>query len=295
MLLRDTPNDVGLQSQFTIWVAEDDSNARAYERVRCLMGDTKALHAKKHALQTASTSRRPTVGIRNIMMLILAIGAAVLGAIQLIGHKGDHVTGIGERVTLTTPDGSQVILNAATAIDLRFSDKERRVVLLQGEIFADVLSDRARPFVVEANGGTTTALGTAFDVERRNDRTIVSVAKHSVAVKIDGREEQAVVKEKQKLNYNPDRGLSKIIEKDTDAVGQWRNGRLIFEDEPIADVIDSFSRYVRGAIIITTRELGAKRVSGNLDMTDPDDALASFAKAFQIKVIKVAPYVTVLH
>lgn len=293
--LRDRPDDVELQSQFSIWVAKDDDNARAYERVRCLMGDTKALHEKQHATETISASSRPVTGIRHVLMLILAIAGASFGAYHFIGQKGDHVTGVAERATLTAPDGSRLTLNAATAIDLQFSDKERRVVLLRGEIFVDVVPDGARPFVVEANGGTTTALGTAFDVDLRDDRTIVSVAKHSVAVQIEGREEQKIVGESQELNYNPDRGLSEIIERDSASFGQWRNGRLVFEDESIADVVGSFSRYLRGTMIISSRKIGTKRVSGNLDMTNPDEALTSFAQAFQIKIMRITPFVTILH
>ena len=79
--------------------------------------------------------------------------------------RSDFSTGTGETKSLTLADGSHVELNARSAIALHYDAGQRRVMLLAGEGWFEVSRDPARPFVVEAAGGTATALGTAFGVD----------------------------------------------------------------------------------------------------------------------------------
>ncbi|MES2529971.1 MAG: FecR domain-containing protein, partial [Pseudomonadota bacterium] len=49
----------------------------------------------------------------------------------------DLRTGPGERRSLTLEDGTQLVLNTRTAVDLRYGDTERRLRLLAGELLVD--------------------------------------------------------------------------------------------------------------------------------------------------------------
>lgn len=63
------------------------------------------------------------------------------------------------------PDGSRVELNAGSQIVEEFTASERHVRLVQGEAHFTVTKDAARPFIVDANGVTVRAVGTAFSVK----------------------------------------------------------------------------------------------------------------------------------
>jgi FecR protein len=76
---------------------------------------------------------------------------------------------------VTLADGSHVELNSQSAIAIHYDAGQRRVRLLEGEAWFEVSPDPVRPFVVEASGGTVTALGTAFNVDAEKERAHVTV------------------------------------------------------------------------------------------------------------------------
>lgn len=80
-------------------------------------------------------------------------------------------------------DGSEVRLNAGAEIVEQFSATERRVELIRGEAHFTVVKDPARPFIVLAGGLFVRAVGTVFNVNRRDDRTEVLVTEGRVALR----------------------------------------------------------------------------------------------------------------
>src|SRR3546814_8978580 len=53
------------------------------------------------------------------------------------------------------------------------------------------------------------------------------------------------------------------------SIGSWRRGRLMIEDVPLSEGIDQLRRYYSGAIVLTSSELGDRRVTGVFDVDDP--------------------------
>ncbi|WP_153516701.1 FecR family protein [Agrobacterium sp. ICMP 6402] len=294
---RESPDDLMLAAHFDAWIAGDERHAKAYERVRCLMGDAGALLAADQAFLAKATRRRG--GGKAKAAAAAIAGVSLLSAFYLTDMpmrlRSDHMSGTAERQVVTTPDGSTITLNAHSAIALRFSKEARRVVLLRGEIFVEVAPDAARPFSVEAAGGTTTALGTAFDVDMRHDATSVTVLEHSVQVETGKQGQNGQVHENQRVDYSSDGQLGNIETVDPSSVAAWRNGRFIFEDRPLAEVVETFERYLPGRIVVTREGLRQKRLSGNFDLSNPGAALADLAAALEIGVIKAGPYLTVLY
>lgn len=294
---RESPDDLMLAAHFDAWIAGDERHAKAYERVRCLMGDAGALLAGDQAFLAKATRRRG--GGKAKAAAAAIAGVSLLSAFYLTDMpmrlRSDHMSGTAERQVITAPDGSTITLNAHSAIALRFSKEERRVVLLRGEIFVEVTPDAARPFSVEAAGGTTTALGTAFDVDMRNEATSVTVLEHSVQVETGKQGQNGRVHENQRVDYSPNGQLGSIETVDPSSVAAWRNGRFIFEDRPLAEVAETFERYLPGRIVVTREGLRQKRLSGNFDLSNPNAALADLAAALEIRLIKAGPYLTVLY
>ncbi|MGH8240361.1 MAG: FecR family protein, partial [Steroidobacteraceae bacterium] len=128
-----------------------------------------------------------------------AIGLAAAFAVAAVGLKwvspvswrsiiGDArmsvtETGIGEHRDIFLRDGSQISLGAKTAIAAEITEDARIVVLTRGEALFHVKRDPSRPFRVIAGGGTITAVGTAFNVRRReDDHVVVTVTEGTVEV-----------------------------------------------------------------------------------------------------------------
>src|SRR5262249_17286468 len=115
------------------------------------------------ALKPRSTGRNVSSAV--ILAVTLTGAAAYIGAFgPMSGWLADEATGIGERRSVVLADGSTAVLDAATSLDIEFSEHERRIVLRDGQVFVTVTPDAARRFIVEARGGTVQALGTAFNV-----------------------------------------------------------------------------------------------------------------------------------
>jgi transmembrane sensor len=93
-----------------------------------------------------------------------------------------YSTDIGERRSITLADGSTVDLNARSKLRVEFSKNERRVELLDGQALFQVAKDHSRPFIVAGGEATVRAVGTQFDVYRKDSGTTVTVLEGRVAV-----------------------------------------------------------------------------------------------------------------
>jgi transmembrane sensor len=102
-----------------------------------------------------------------------------------------YATDIGERRSITLADGSTVDLNARSQLRVEFTNSERRVELLDGQALFQVAKDKARPFIVHSGGATVRAVGTQFDVYRKDSGTTITVLEGRVAVYTGARTAQA--------------------------------------------------------------------------------------------------------
>lgn len=93
-----------------------------------------------------------------------------------------YTTDIGERRSITLTDGSTLDLNARSKVRVEFSGAERRVELLDGQALFDVAKDPQRPFIVRSGEAIVRAVGTQFDVYRKDSGTTVTVLEGRVAV-----------------------------------------------------------------------------------------------------------------
>jgi transmembrane sensor len=292
--LQDNPEDEALEAEFRDWLSRDPARGQIYQRVQRVMGDASHLLSSDVDF-TRSAARRSLPRARSVVasvaLLLLCSGGFFLadGPMRL---RADVISGVGEPQTLILNDGSRVELNASSAIAIDLGANERRVTLLRGEAYFQVAADPTLPFVVAAGNGTTTALGTAFDVNLTAGATRVIVTEH--AVMVDTRE-RLRVGEGEQLSYDSDGSLGHIEQADPDMALAWRQGRLAFDDRPLSAVVEEIARYIPGKIIIAQTALSDRRISGSLNLAAPEETLRSFANAFQIKVTHVGPFLTILR
>jgi transmembrane sensor len=88
----------------------------------------------------------------------------------------------GERRAVALPDGSAVDIDPETRLRVAFEKHERRVILEKGRALFRVARNAAKPFVVEADGTSVRAVGTAFGVERLSQGVVITVAEGKVGV-----------------------------------------------------------------------------------------------------------------
>ncbi|TAK56521.1 MAG: DUF4880 domain-containing protein [Gammaproteobacteria bacterium] len=156
-----------------------------------------AVPLRKAGLQYARNRSHSvgSAGHQSRLRRVLA-AAAVLGAFALgIGYflngpvprsltaaNGLYATAVGQQTTTTLPDGSQVVLNTDSQMQVDYGDEYRRVHLLRGEALFVVAKDGARSFRVYAGNGRIEALGTAFGVYLKGTEVEVTVTEGRVAL-----------------------------------------------------------------------------------------------------------------
>ncbi|MGI2031615.1 FecR family protein [Rhizobium panacihumi] len=295
--LQDKPDDPMLQAQFNTWLAKDPQRGEVFERARRAMGD--ASYLLKSDLDFAQrATHKPLLRARNItaaLLLALGASAAFLAADGPMRLRADVITGTGQKQILTLADGSKVELNAETAIAVDLEPNERRIRLLRGQAYFEVAADPARPFIVEAGNGTTTALGTAFDINVSDEATRVTVTEHAVMVASLSDDRKQRLSENNQVTYDDDGQLGSVEPTDIAMTTAWRQGRIVFDNRPLSAVIDELARFLPGRIMIAQSDLAKRKISGSLDLSDPQTALESFSEAIGIKVTRLGPYLTILR
>jgi transmembrane sensor len=137
--------------------------------------------------QSRPRLRRPFFAAASVAFA-LVIAGAVWWQVQ---RYPLYATDIGERRSITLADGSTVDLNACSQLRVEFTNSERRVELLDGQALFQVAKDKARPFIVHSGAATVRAVGTQFDVYRRDSGTTITVLEGRVAVYSGARTAQA--------------------------------------------------------------------------------------------------------
>jgi ferric-dicitrate binding protein FerR (iron transport regulator) len=134
----------------------------------------------KRLLPQRRISPRWLVSLAAALAIVVVGGTAVL--LWQLGRDAIYATAVGERRILRLEDGSSVELNSRSRIRVRFSQNQRNVELLEGQVLFHVAKDTHRPFVVRSDQLRVRAVGTQFDVNRKTTGTTVTVVEGRVAV-----------------------------------------------------------------------------------------------------------------
>lgn len=199
-----------------------------------------ALNAKKSAKH--AVRRRWFIG---------GLAAALVAAISLpslapmLSGQNDLrriETAAGEQQVITLDDGTRIDVNGDTILEL-IPSEPRFARLSQGEAMFTVVHDDRRPFIVETGGAKIVDLGTAFNVIRTKDHTQISVSEGRVIYNPES--DNVPMRAGQALDAPDARdGAQRLRAKAVDiaSVGGWRGGVLVYQEAPLAQVVEDLRR-----------------------------------------------------
>lgn len=286
------------RNEFTHWLAADPRHRQAFDAV-CALWDE--LDAVKQRIVKPEIIGPKTPWLRNLWAapaLAMCCLALWLFSPLPVLLRADFHTGYGEMRDIRLSDGSIVHLNSNSALAVHIDGKQRQLTLLQGEAWFEVSPDKARPFQVHAEHGTVTALGTAFNIRLRNSHAEVSVTQHSVAIDVEqaeGRALHAVVGEGQQLVYDQQAGLSHIKAIDSRAVTAWQRGKLVFENQPLGEVLAELNRYHRGYLLVGDESIAQRRVNGVFRTDQPLAVIDALESSLSVHSTRINDYLILLH
>lgn len=278
---------------FQLWMQADAGHRQAYEELSQLWGDLSEVSLPEGRLQYLR--RRRALPRRVAMVLALCGLGFVFSQLPYLDRwRADQFTRIGEVRRIALADGSAMTLNTNSAVKLHFTEGQRRVEILRGEVFFDVESDPQRPFVVAYGDLTARVLGTRFSLGE------LQAGAQPGAVVEEGRVGVETMRSSLELGAGQwvavdDTGQPHAHEGGTDALLAWRSGALVFSDTPLANVLATLERYQTGRIVTLDDALADLRVSGVFDLNDPDAALAALETSLSIRVHQLGPALTVVR
>lgn len=269
------------RAAFDAW-RSDPHNLAALNAMHELWGEMSALKGARIPLK-APARRRRSIAIGG--GIAACLGAAVglsLWSTQPLAFAESARTQIGEQKAQTLPDGSVVNLNVATRIEYRMHARSREVRLDEGQALFVVKKDKDRPFRVRAGEYEIRAVGTAFDVRRRDGATQVAVQEGVVLVtKADGTQAGSAVawlRAGEKLDLRPTVPAAKTSVATVEpiaiqSVAEWRLRTVAYEDATVAEVVEDLNRFFQRPIEIEDPSLAARRVTIRLQVSDRESTL----------------------
>lgn len=268
------------------WRNADPEHERAWQHIEHISGNLQRLHGKA-AAQTLSklhsTSKRST--LKALAWLGLLTGSGLLASRtetwQL--HMADYSTGTGELKDITLEDGTHIVLNMRSAIDVRISDTHRLVTLLHGEMMVTTghQAGEQRPFTVATAHGNITPLGTQFNVRLTDTNTQVTVLEGAVKVTSqDGN--QAIVHAAEHTSFTG--SVIAPISTATMQVSAWRKGLLFANDMRLADLAEELQRY-RPGFIRCDEAIAELKISGVFPLQDTTEALDAIPNSLPVNIV----------
>jgi transmembrane sensor len=292
------------QRRFAVWLAADPAHAHAYRKAASFWAGLDNLRHQdvqdldRYLVDETSIMPRTT---RKFWRTLPAIAAAVLLVagtslwLAMVWYpRGDYHTAIGEQQTVTLADGSILQLNTDTALSVLLDKDIRRLFLHHGEAFFTVAPDAARPFEVTAGGGAIRALGTAFNVRTDHDRVTVTVTEHRIRIRTHG-EQVAEVQAGEQVSYDSNGRIGLVESADAGRALAWQRHRLIFENQPLAEVLEELARYRSGWILLRDPSLRTLSVTGLFDTEHPDHILTAIEESLPIRTIKLTDQFILLY
>ena len=277
ILLEDA--DEACQARFAEWLAASPDNAEAFQQAqRCWQSPIllKAAARLEPRQPAAQPSRRLGRNLAIAASLLLMVGITLQSDL-LLRLRADHVTAVGQRQSLDLADGSHVLLNTDSAFSSQIDEHQRVTQLLRGEAYFDVAKDNDRPFQVNAGPIRISVRGTAFSVRYLGDAAEVSVERGEIEVHARDNDTRIYLASGDSIRVGPD-GVGSRTHGITASRLAWVQGRLIFNDRPLHEVLDELRRYYPGWIINSNARLDDLRITGNYRLSEPATIMRSLAQ-----------------
>ncbi|WP_456640496.1 FecR family protein [Bradyrhizobium sp. USDA 10063] len=251
------------------------------------------LHAAARSRGRTTASPIPVlnrpVGRRVLLGGTLAASAAVAAGMMVVRpplelwpsfseYAADYRTGVGEQRSIALTDRTSIDMNTRTSLNIREITGADSIELIAGEA---AISTGPRAVIVQAAAGRITAANATFTV--RCDDPEVRVACLTGLIEVSHQGRVATVRPREQVAYAAG-DLGQVTAVNPEIVAGWRDGVLVFQDEPLVRVIEEVNRYRAGRIVLMNAGLGQRRITARFKIARLDAVLTQFQEVFGAKV-----------
>lgn len=281
---------------FREWLRADPRRQAAFAAQKRLWRDVgpavqavAAEGARNRARKSLSTGRRAFLGGALAASATYLAFKPPLGLWPGLDTLGaDYRTAAGEQRRVSLGDALDVQMNTLTRINVSGSGDGAVIELADGE--AEIRSGPAVAVVVAGNGRIT-AKDAAFNVRYIGGQARLCCLSGVVRLA----HEQGVfdVVANRELRYD-DRRVMPPVQVDPAIVTAWRQGWLVFDQQPLAQVVDELNRYRRGRLVLMNEQLGKRLVQARFSLAQVADAERLIRDAYGAHVTRLPAGVVLL-
>lgn len=271
--------DARQQARFEDWLAADPAHGEAFARAQALWNSQPV----RDAAVKIDTTTKPSA-LRRLRPHWLPVATAAVLLLGLFNFsdlplrwRADHLTVAGERQRLELEDGSKVLLNTRSAFSSHLQHSQRTARLYEGEAFFEVPGGKGLPLQVEAGPVRMSASSSAFAVRYLDGVAQIQVERGALNVQATQGNSQLDLRAGDSLRVGPE-GFGHRQKLDQTKDLAWVQGRLVFDNCPLSEVLAELRRYYPGWIVNANSQLDHVAVTGNYRLDSPVDILRSLAQ-----------------
>jgi len=289
LILRNLERNISLKDmeKLEIWISSSDENRMLYQQLKNIyeasggklqpkdISVSKALEKITYVIEKSSISKTYFLNYFKKVAAILIIPlmlACFFAGWKLNDYKSDFNKNInsgysevfsplGIRTAMTLPDGSKVWLNSGSNMRYSLQYEENRTVYLDGEAYFEVVSDSENPFVVNLNSIQVVATGTSFNVQKAITKPNIQVTLIEGSLSVDKINEKgeiiaiAGLEPNDHFIYDTNSDSFEKVVQDPYKYISWKDGRLIFRNDPLEEVVKRIGQIYNVDIEIQGEEL----------------------------------------
>ncbi len=292
--------DVSLadHNAFRRWLAAKPENQPAYEALARTWDRLDLLKTLENDggldLAAEELERRPLAS-RRALLAGLGVGAA--GIAGFAGYAAlapspalAYETGVGEQQTLTLSDGTSVVLNAASRIEVSVNDDRRLARLVAGEALFDIAPGAGLAFHIETPFGEVRALAAAVVVKILSAGVRATLIEGAAIAQRD-----SFLGPTQRVELAPatevvlDRGGVEQRPAEANVITRrvsWRNGLLAFDGETLLEASGDVERQTGVRFVFAEPALAEIPVGGLVQAGDLDAFLLLLRENLAIEAVR---------
>lgn len=241
--------------------------------------DSKVLNSIHHNIALEESGRYVRI-IRNYRIALSIAAMFVVAFIAGMLYYSDsftpeitmqtYSTPYGGKMEIELPDGSQVWLNGGSELTFpnRFADT--RTVKLSGEAFFDV-ETKPESFVVESPYGNIKVHGTEFNVKAYEEGDFAATLEEGSVSFASPSGSEVTLKPGEQVFLDNNKYKLKTVE--TELYTSWKDGRLIFHDEPLEKMISRLERWYNVKIELSDKSVKDLKFNGTIEMESFSEVL----------------------
>ncbi|MDU9390559.1 DUF4880 domain-containing protein [Pseudomonas sp. zfem002] len=290
VLLRSGHASEAERQAFLAWRARDPRHEALCKRLEGTLGVFQVPIAQgvdgallQRALE-APASRRKVLQ-RALLGAGLMIGGGWALSPSLQALNADIATGVAQRQRVRLDDGSELLLNARSAVDVRFDGQRRLLEWRGGEGLIRVVGD-PRPFIVRTSGGDLCARAAQVLLHDRGEQCRVGALDAPLQIVTRGGD-RLQLQAGQEVSYDRYRFGPLHAVRSGDSA--WVNGLLEVRDSPLSEVIEALRPYRHGILRLDPAIAGL-RVSGLYRLDQSDVVLEALSRTLPIRVNRHSAY-----